>query len=348
MQEIAGIESEAYLALVRALRNTKISATSGADRGRDFTLAWNGRSYQVDIKSAGHGWPSDVRRVLSQYGRDTRRNIIFYAPRFSDAARQALAEHSSNWLDASSLHLHLPGKMLIHIERSDDPASPPRKFAWSRSAFEIAEYVLANEPKRLKLARIAQATGWSRPMVSKTLIQWDLLGWTAKRGSPRGANAWRELASPGGLLEAWSAERAMPEKRGPQVFGHAITRDPVSFAFGPLAAALRKLDEHAFTSWIAASRIAPYTTTIPSIHVYVPNTAIDSGSYEDVFSAAGLKQVADAAVVTLEGAGPDVFRNAVSQPLRSASMPRVYADLLQSGGRGGDVAEHLREVAIGY
>jgi len=107
---------------------------------------------------------------------------------------------------------------------------------------------------------------------------------------------------------------------------------------------------YALTGWAAASILAPYSGTIPSVQVYVESVSLAMLWQRWLDSPnPPLRPVDEGANVILLEADPHLLRHAAEHNgMQLASSPRVYADLLPFGGRALDAAAHLREAAIGF
>jgi hypothetical protein len=86
---------------------------------------------------------------------------------------------------------------------------------------------------------------------------------------------------------------------------------------------------------------------VPNITCYLEPDVFDEGIPE-ILKGAGLRVVDSGARVIFKEADPQVLTLARSATVPMACDVRIYADLLTAGARGEDVANHLREVVLGY
>ncbi len=102
----------------------------------------------------------------------------------------------------------------------------------------------------------------------------------------------------------------------------------------------------AATGTVAASLLAPYLTTVTSSEIYVEGTT--SARLEWMAANAGLEPI-EGGRLTLRPFPTVTARRlaGVTNGLRVAPWPRVYADLRVVGVRGEEAAEHLRETFRG-
>lgn len=102
----------------------------------------------------------------------------------------------------------------------------------------------------------------------------------------------------------------------------------------------------AATGAVAASTIAPYLTSVTTAEVYLE--AESMALLEAAAAAANLRPI-EGVRLTLRPFPTVAVRELASNMdgPRVAPRPRVYVDLRQSGVRGEEAAEHLREVIRG-
>ena len=198
--------------------------------------------------------------------------------------------------------------------------------------------------RRHRNGELAAITSWSPPQVSQVLQAFDANNWTGKWGPQRGPRARRELADLDGLLEAWAG--AVSRQQEPTRFAERSFRDAMSFLHNELAEALDAHVTWAATGWAAAQELAPFTTTVPTLQLYVASRDF-TGPLSQALRQANITEVGGAARLEFRRA-PDAALTLVRRmdgiPL--ASAPRVFADLRALGGRAGDAADHLRAEVI--
>jgi Transcriptional regulator, AbiEi antitoxin, Type IV TA system len=309
-------------------------------------ISTDGFSIKMRLYSAGDGWPSDVRRVLSGATASWPRNAIIIARHFAPGSIKLLRANNANWADAAgNARIFVPPSLLI--DRTA-PAVLPAKvlFSWNPSSVDIAEFLLTRRPARIRVVDIVRETNWSAARVTAVLTGLDEKGWTKRHGALRGRSVWRELINPGSLLEAWSAGVASKKPRAR--LAHGLMRNPKAYAIEQIAPRLGSKLQWGATTWLAASRLAPYSTVIPSLHLYVPHDLIDEESFGSTIETMGLREVESGANVEFRGADPRLFKYLQHRDIPLVGSPRVYADLMALGGRAEDAANHLRETVLGY
>lgn len=325
----------------------------------EFRVRLAGRAYRLRARWIGEGWPSEVKRATSGLDREWPRDLVATARRFSKGALETLSALDANWADESgrSRIIRPPGIAIVKERTRDrDRVGTTHRVRWSPSAMGVAEAILQlriEDPSRelqLRTGELAARTNWSPSQVSQVLQGFDAAGWTAPRGGRSGKLAWRELADPAALLDAWA------QYAGPRTFrvlqGHVAARDLVRFAHMQLGPALHGRGiRWALTGWAGLELLAPFATTTPLLQAYVAaddfDTALRSAIHE-----VNIRLVTEGARVEFRAADFAIISQIAHPPMDPsvlvASTPRVYSDLLVMGGRAADAAAHLREVKIGF
>jgi len=333
--------------LASVLEGATVEAAPG-DRSADLVIRTrDGREIEIEAKWAGEGWPQDVRRVAARADEQWPENAVLLARSLSPGAIEWLRERGANWADEAGQARIIGPDGLIVIREF---AQPPDKrtvqpsFSWSKSAISVGETILAHEDRPLRVAELAEESDWSTAQVAKVLRAFDGQGWSAKHGASRGPGSHRTLVDADGLLAAWSA--AVGDFPRVARSAHRATKDVMTLLRDDLAPALGRTAGWAISGWAGLELAAPFTTTTPSLHVYVADTAF-AAPLSDAIEEAGLRAVDEGGRVTFWAADARIFafgRQVEDIPVVSA--PRLFADLSSFGGRGGDAADHVRSELI--
>jgi hypothetical protein len=334
--------------LRHALHRRVIVHPSPNERRTPVTVEIGNRPHDLETIWVGRGWPSDLE-VLEKIPRPWPRELVVTAREFSPGALEQLAAIDANWADESGrVRIEGPTGLLIQLEPSSArPRKEKRSFRWSPSSEQVAEYVLASGRKTLNAAEIANETGWSHAQVSNVLQRFDRQGWSEKSGAERGRHAVRRLTDPASLLDAWAEHLGTSERE--RVLAHRPLREPMNFLREELDPALTDLMPWAASGWAGLEAAAPFVTSVPVLHVYVPDAAIHEGRLAAAISQTGLRQVEEGARVEFWAASDlalKLAKRAGGIPVVSA--PRLYADLRSFGGRGQEAAQHVRQELIGF
>ncbi len=331
----------------RILEGASVEVRDPARPGGPARLSATGQFGDASLRViwAGDGWPADVREALAAIPPGPwPSDLVVAAHRISPGALTLLGERGANWVDESG-GAHIVGPGILVIRQGTVPEAVAPAFAWSPSALATAEALLARAwPGGMGTTELATLIGWSPPQVSQILQAFDERGWTEKYGPQRGRGARRELADPGGMLNAW-ADFIAGEEREVRLT-HRTLRAPLDFLEAELAAALDREVRWAISGWAAAHELAPMADAVPSLQIYVHEDDF-GGQLDRAIRAARLSDVAEGGRVAFFPAHPSILAMAQpSSPAAIVSAPRVYADLLSLGGRGTDAAEHLKEEVI--
>jgi hypothetical protein len=334
--------------LASALEGAAVEAAPSDDGGGDLVVRTrDGREIEIEAKWAGEGWPQDVRRVAATVGKRWPENTVLVARSLSPGAIEWLRERGANWADeAGQARIVGPGGLIVirELAQPPDKQSAPRSFSWSKSAITIAEAILTREDRPLRVVQLAEASDWSTAQAAKVLKAFDGQGWTAKHGALRGTGAHRVLVDADGLLAAWSA--AVADSPRTTRIAHRATKDVMALLRNDLVPVLGRTVGWAVSGWAGLELAAPFTTTTPSLHIYIADTDFAT-PLSDAIEEAGLREVDEGGRVTFWAADARVF--SCSQRVGDVpvvSAPRLFADLSSFGGRGGDAADHIKSELI--
>ncbi|QOD94157.1 type IV toxin-antitoxin system AbiEi family antitoxin [Chryseoglobus sp. 28M-23] len=345
---------------IAVLMNVVPPAMMPVDGINHVELRYNGTTIRLDPEWIGEGFPADVRILLNKARNPEQRGtMVVTARRMSPGAVELLTEHRLSWADAAG-HAEITPDSGIYISRQKPKPIPRRMLTgmnWSPSAKRVVEYILSRQISAVspaptpwssidRISLIAEATGISPSSVAKVLLMLDNEGYTSKFGPERGPTSWRELPQRGRLLSDWAAwyKRSTHSEEGAEL--HVLSREPRDWQ--------RYLSQGltttpwAVSGWLGASALAPFTTSVPDMIVYVPDKDFES-SIERLTRHDDMTVVDRGGRVHLRSAPRFTFefdRHIDGLPV--ASPVRVYADLVRSGGRALEAAEHLREIAIGF
>lgn len=307
---------------------------------------------------AGEGFPQDVERALKEAPpADPAACRVVVARRLSSGSRLWLTARGLSWADEDgSAQIAAPSGLLVlrdAMPRPDDePSDSPVK--WAAGSAAVAELILSeaigtpsdHAPIR-SAAAVADTLGLSIPAISRALQQFDQQGWSEKRGSERGPAARRWLVDPGALLSSWAAWYST---RTPVVVEtHGFISSDDAWLRGEVAAHWPN-GRWALTGLAALDRRAPFTTSVPTIDLYLDAHMFTDGRLLDgLLTSTGLRRVDRGARVRIIEADRYVLRLSQQRDdIPQVNDVRLYGDLLGSGVRGPEAADHLRSTMIGF
>jgi hypothetical protein len=302
---------------------------------------------------------------------DRARTPVIVARHMSPGARKLLRQARLSWADEhGDAWIQAPPALVISVGQNPTAASALTRsagtvvgaFKWSAGTSAVAEAILAGaagehltihdvsvdpglQAFRIPGIRALEArSGVSHAHVSRSLAQFDDVGWTIKTGGRRGKTAGRLLVQASQMLSSWARHHSLQQI--PTLRTHALFRSARAFAHDTLT---RVLPAHQWclTGWLAADLLAPLATEVPTVSCYVTPDVYDR--LPQTLQGTELVRVEIGARVLFHPAADAVLRQAVPTAVGlSASPIRVYADLLDAGVRGEDAAQHLRETLIGF
>jgi hypothetical protein len=328
--------------ILTAVLDGAIVEYAPGNRGADLLV--RSRSGQpavpLEVKWVSQASPEQLRQVAEGVSDPWPPELVIVADRFSSGAIEWLREREANWADSSGRARILGPQGLIVIRDSARWPGAPSSFSWSPSALSIAETMLVWPDPSLRIADLAERSGWSPARVAKVLTYFDHKGWTEKRGGERGRGSGRAFVDPDGLLEEWAPAAAGAPRRERRA--HRATHDVMALLHDDLAPALGLGTRWALTGWPALELVAPHMTSVPSLQVYVAENDF-AGPLTEAIGKAGLREVDEGGRVTFWPADDRLLDQSVQVAgLPLVAAPRLYADLEAMGSRGIDAAAHIK------
>ena len=278
--------------------------------------------------------------VLHTRLNDGPRPDLFMAARMSTAAQLAATEAGVGWLDETGAGQFAVGTVVVSRTSVSVPATARPAKRWTAATLGIAEALLTGVPGTVRA--LGAATGAAPSTVSLALNFLAHTGLLTSQAA-RGRNSGRSIAEPGRLLEAY-ADAVTNARETPCLRVGVLWRDPLE---GLLQIGQRWDDQQlawAATGTLSAAALAPLQTQVAPMVVYVD--ALSLATLAAAAASAGLKPLEGGRLLLRPFPSPITARLSaeVSPGQRSVPWPRAYADLRDTGVRGEEAAEHLREV----
>ena len=278
-----------------------------------------------------------LRRYIDQIGKPATPVLI--APYLSPSSRVLCRENGISYLDfEGNAHLAFSN---VYIDRSvaEKPSVERREL---RSIFTPKSArvlrVLFRDPRLTwRVTELAEAAGVSLGHVSNIRTALRNREWAEV--VPEGFR----LRSPDALLDAWKVAYEPPVS---QTLRFYTTLHGTEFDHRVRAAlaVLPNKDSHAaLASYSAAHWIAPYART-GTQYFYVETRAVETLKRELKLSSAAKGENVVLSVPKDEGVFFDAYEPATG--MRVTSPLQTYLDLVKSGERGEEAAEHLRHLRL--
>lgn len=314
----------------------------------DFVMDANrdGELYRLVIEAKTSLFPRDAREAIWQLRNYLAHGDVGSSPAvpvlmaetISPGARKLLRDERIGYFDSSgSLFIAVRGLYL----RVDKPASRKQSrslynlFAGRRA--QVLHAVWVSRPDWFGVHEIAERAGVSPATASETLIAIERREWVEVRGA--GPSKERRLINPRTLLDAWSTYQGSVK---PKALRHYYVRSTTPPDLQ------RRLDhacetEHVpyeLTSISAGQIHAPYLSSASQVFCRIPT---GRGMYGvlDAIEARPVRDGWNLGVHELKSEDELRFRQRIDD-LWVADPLQAYLDLLQSGGRAKELAQHLR------
>lgn len=329
------------------LRATEIafSFASRIDALIDFEI--DSKRLLLVVETKNSAFPRDVRQMVWQLREYTnpisnksgpRPVPLLVAPQISPGAREILREEGVGYFDASgSLYVPAPD-LFIYIEKPA-PKSVKRSvgslFTGRRAlvlyaAWECGEHWFG-------VHEIADRARVSAATVSETMIAMERHEWAVSRGA--GPAKERRLTNRRALLDAWTESQL--QKRPAPMDRYYVAEPRIDELMHRLDRICARNDvEYAITGEAAAQIHAPFLSNVSHVRCRM----LFSSMIPEVIRQLGAMPVSEGwnlGIMQSHVVGELSFRAHVNE-IWVADPLQVYLDLLQSGGRSREFAEHLR------
>lgn len=293
-------------------------------------------------------YPRDIRELLWQL-----KNIIhlrspnnlfpiIIARSISPAARRLLEENNIGYfVSGGSLRLST-SNAFIYIDRPTPKRATKKDSAVFKGRKSDILRVLLGHPDRwFGVNEIAELAGTAASTASEALSLLEKKEWLAIRGA--GPNKERKLRKASIVLDEWKDDvKRRPPIPKQQFFVRAKSN----------AELCKKLFAHAaeyqatlaLTSQTAANFYAPLLTSTPQVYCRALVNAAFRNSLQEL-SASPVPEGGNLIILPTKSSGAFILSEE-HDGMTYASPLQTYLDLLQSGGRSAEAAEHLREIKL--
>ena len=288
---------------------------------------------------AGAGWPADVQ-ALVKVAPDLD---VVYAKKLSDGARSWLSERHIGWVDETGRASLLLDSGLVVVR--EPGATEERQVAgdrWTNTMLAAAEAVLAGVAPTVEA--VEAATGMSRGASANALSRLERRGLLERPAPKRGPKASRRIVDVDSFIDQYAEAAGELRKRQKVVRVHRLWANPLDVLDIEIGPGLTAMGITWAVSGAAASTLlAPYLSDVTVVELYVDRSLLIAR--DRLASVLGGRVVEKGHRIevrelptSMSARGPKIGGFQVALPAR------VYADLLASGGRAAEAANHLRDV----
>jgi DNA-binding transcriptional ArsR family regulator len=319
----------------------------------EIEVSTGGRTYVLLIEIKKSVYPRDAQQVLWQLDRymaagnaDRKKQLVplLAAESISPGAKDLLKSENCGFFDTGG-SLFIPARgAYVYIEK------PPPKtlqktvrglFRGKRS--QVLHALLMRHNDWFGVKELSELAEVSPATVSETLTALERFEWLTVKG--QGPSKERRLTDPGALLDEWQKQTLAARRQSYRRF-YVPSHDPEAIA-RQLADTCEHLDlEYVLTEQSAAQAYAPYLTSVSRVTCRLLSGRRANDLYAEL-EARPVNEGANLDVIETRSRGEFLFRERAGN-LWLASPVQVYLDLLRSGGRGKEMAEHLRQERIGF
>lgn len=348
-REVVNISGPLEAEAVRILRTIPglgvTTEPAGDDHAVDATLQFAGeQTALVAVQVKGHANPATAWQLIHHAETHPDKPLLLIAGTTTAEARRILEEHGIAFIDGlGNAHIELPG-FLFHIggrgraARKATDTPPPRLRG---KAGVVAQALLLHPERDWQIKDLAAEAHVSAGLVHRVLTRLEKERVVMAEGA--GPHRVRRLAAPTALLDLWAEEDV---ERPIRTTAYRLAQTPRQL-IRDVGHALATVGwDHALTGAAAATLVAPFSTAVPIVEVWVAAAAAP----EDLVATVGADPVPDGHnLVFLQGKtdAPLTFREQV-EGLWLANRFRLYADLRRDPRRGREQARHLRDEVIGF
>ena len=213
---------------------------------------------------------------------------------------------------------------------------------WTNTMLAAAEAVLAGVAPTVEA--VQAATGMSRGASANALSRLERRGLLERPATKRGPNASRRIVDVDSFIDQYTEAAGEFRKRQKVVRVHRLWANPLDVLDIEIGPGLTAMGITWAVSGAAASTLlAPYLSDVTVVELYVDHSLLIAR--DRLASVLGGRVVEKGHRIevrelptSMSARGPKIGGVQVALPAR------VYADLMASGGRAAEAANHLREV----
>ena len=311
---------------------------------------WAGRPVELVLLTRRNIYPRDARAIIWRMDALRAHNPgavpVLVADAISATAKDLLRARRAGYYDAGGSLFLCTEPVYVHVDRpAPRPMASRVRSLFRGSRAKVVHRLLLAPPTWFGATQLAGEADVSPGTASVVLRHLEQHEWVETRG--RGPTKQRRIGDAGHLLDAWAHSNESVRPFFVRDYYVPVVPEP------SLALELHRAFEahgvdYALTGESAAQRYAPFLSNVSRIHCLVapPDSRVTTAALRDL-DAQRVDQGANLSVARAPFHGALSSRHRVDG-VWLASPVLVYLDLLHSGGRGGEMARHLRRERLGY
>lgn len=293
-------------------------------------------SQRARVLWVGEGWRAQVKPALESV--DVQCPTIFVARKMSPGAQELLRNEQVNWADEiGNAEIAIGPLIVSRIGRS--AVSKKKLERWTPAVLTVAEALLCGQKATVSsMADTTQLSVGSCVNALRFLTERGHL----KSNQIRGSKSARFVTNQEQLLEDYASQSALFSSKPSLSIGVSWKGPERELAKIGKTWTQAKL-KWAITGELASAILAPHLTQIATYEVYLNVETL--AELEALCRRLNLRPLPGGRL-TLKAAPTKISDRLVTEKngLNIAPWPRVYADLRNTGVRGEEAAEHLKEV----
>lgn len=345
---------EALQGLPQVHADPPVWEPASPDKGIDakVDVVSGDQRYTLLVEAKKDVFPRDVRQVLGLIkgyakafqGRERPTSVVLLlaAESISQGAKDLLKQENVGYFDAGgSLFIPAHGAYVYIEKPPPKTATKAARALFKGKSTQVFHALLHRRDAWFGVRELAQVAKVSPATASETLTALERLDWVTSRG--QGPSKERHLSAPDALLDEWKKQVLVA--RQPPTRRYYVPATNVNELPDRLAAACEASElEYVITQEAAAQLYAPYLSSISRVACRMA-----AGYTDAAFSKLRARAVTEGAnllVIETKSEGEFLFKERHGA-IWLANPVQVYLDLLRSGGRAQEAAEHLRRERSG-
>lgn len=346
---VAALGALPFCDVVEAVSPTADAPATPTSSDAFVRCTWAGRPVAFALLVRSNIYPRDAREVVWRMGAlaagDPGTVPVLVADAISATAKEQLRDRRAAYYDVGGSLFVCTDPVYVHVDRpAPRPMAARVRSLFRGSRAQVVHTLLLGPRTWFGATRLAEQAGVSPGTASVVLRNLEQHEWVETRG--RGPTRQRRVSDAGGLLDAWVASSELVRLFSVRDYYVPVLGEPALALELHRAFETRGAD-YALTGESAAQRYAPFLSNVSRIQCLVAprDDGVEAALGE--LGARGVDEGANLSVVRAPFPGALASREQIDG-VWLASPVVVYLDLVRAGGRGGEMARHLRRERLGY